>query len=105
MKTNKDFPNGFEMWMETFYEVVQNIEHMTRTDWDNEELYPEEEGVTWIKSPYTDYRAQVGSLGMYQLAERMTDKFEKLHQGREWDGEFIEEVARFCEKFNPENYE
>ena len=79
------FPNGFESWMETHHEVVTAItEAMTA-----EELEPEFQNVA------TRRREEQGIGGVYELAEELTDKFEQLNKGREWDGEFFDEVTEF----------
>ena len=36
-----------------------------------------------------------GTGGMYELAEELTDEFEKLNADREWDGEFFDEIEEF----------
>lgn len=38
-----------------------------------------------------------GTGGLYELAESWTDEFEKQNEGREWDGEFFDEVNSFLE--------
>lgn len=65
----KRFPNGFSSWQETHFEVVSII------------------AVRLFKnvipaSLAERYEAQ-GIGGMYELAEELTDKFEKLNKGRD----------------------
>lgn len=76
----KHFPNGFESWHETHYIVVEHI---------------------------TDYRNDVGQLtiessegftGLYSYSANLTDQFEKLNEGREWDGEYYDELYNFLNK-------
>jgi hypothetical protein len=86
----KEFPNGFASWQETHYEVVTAIT--------NELSYDH----------YSEFREDLihntlrekGRGGLYELAEELTDEFELLNKGHEWDGEFFEEIERFLnEKF------
>jgi len=79
--TTKKFPNGFSSWQETHYEVVQVI---TR-----EHIKNNPQGIVKER-----HEAQ-GHGGLYELAEELTDEFEKLNKGRKWDGEFFEEVDEF----------
>ncbi len=75
----KQFPNGFECWKETYHEVV---EYLTRTEKDE-------------KSLSHKARESAGQTELYVLAERLTDQFENLNEGREWDGEFFDEIEEF----------
>jgi hypothetical protein len=71
----KVFPNGFDEWMETHYEIVQAITLM---------LYDEdidEDGIL-----YKRYDEQ-GTSGMYMLSEELTDAFEEEYEGAEWGEE------------------
>lgn len=81
----KVFPNGFASWQETHFEVVQAI----TTTFSRDELL---EGIVFER-----HRAQ-GHGGLYELAEELTDKFEEKNKGREWDGEFFDEIAEFLEQ-------
>ena len=86
---NKDFPNGFESWHETHFEVVSFIA-----------LQYERESVT---SKVAEINDKQGSGGLYELAESLTNEFELLSKGREWDGEFFEEIESFLmQKINNE---
>ena len=78
---NKEFPNGFESWLETYFEVVSFIT-----------LQYERESVT---SKVAELYERNGSGGMYELAKELTDEFELLNKGRVWDGEFFEELESF----------
>lgn len=76
------FPNGFDSWKETHYEITQAIV------------------LEMIKSQPTGlanktHEAQ-GTGGLYELAEELTDMFENMYKGFEWDGEFFDEIDRFC---------
>ena len=86
---NKEFPNGFESWHETHFEVVSFIA-----------LQYERDSVT---SKVAEINDRLGSGGLYELAESLTNEFELLSKGREWDGEFFEEIESFLmQKINNE---
>ena len=82
---NPIFPNGFTSWIETYYEVVEKLTLMIASGDDN------------LATGTADYQ---GSGGLYELAETMTNEFEKLHLGREWDGEFFDEIEKFIDEAN-----
>lgn len=72
----KHFPNGFDDWMETHYEISQTITLM---------LYDEdidEDGIL-----YKRYDEQ-GTGGMYMLSEELTDAFELEYEGAIWGADF-----------------
>lgn len=81
------FPNGFESWYETHHEVVEAMLQQADTD---------------LKDCHLEYKSQLskvfdegGTGRMYEFAQEVTNEFEKLHKGREWDGEFMEEIVEF----------
>lgn len=76
MSDNKTFPNGFESWHETHYEIVQ---HLTET-------------IDNSGSLANCRQEQQGHGGLYELAEELTDKFELQHQDRVWDGDFFDTI-------------
>lgn len=76
-----EFVNGFESWHETHYEVVQAITMEHAKD--------EPQGL--VKERHD---AQ-GHGGLYELAVELTNEFEKLNEGREWDGEYLQEIDEF----------
>lgn len=76
-----DMPNGFTSWYETHHEVVATI-------------HTEKPNSPVLKK----IQLEEGRCGFYTLAKKLTDKFEKLNTGREWDGEFFEEVEKFLTK-------
>ena len=78
---NKEFPNGFESWHETHFEVVSFIT-----------LQYERDSLT---SKVAEIHGRLGSGGLYELAEFLTNEFELLNEGRVWDGEFFEEIESF----------
>jgi hypothetical protein len=78
----KEFPNGFESWMETHYEIAAGIEK-------RKEL-PGTESHKTVNSH--------GICGAYRLSESLTDQFEQDNKGREWIGEFFVAIEEFLNK-------
>lgn len=78
------FPNGITSYLETFYEIVAEIT-----------LYVDFEGLS-----NRDILIQgiEGRGGLYELAEKLTDKFENLYKDKEWDGEFFDTIDDFLNK-------
>lgn len=70
------FPNGFTSWQETHYEVCSHVGYKT-----------------------VEYRQMFdnNSADLRDACKEWTDEFELLHQGREWDGEWMDEVSDFVE--------
>lgn len=90
----KVFPNGFTSWQETHYEVVAAIHSEWNQIWQIGEDNPND---TLPQTRIATIQAQQGHAGLYELAEELTDKFEELNKGREWDGEFYDEVESFLQ--------
>ena len=87
----KTFPNGFESWQETHYEVVAAI---------TTELISYDEYSNFNHQLIGTTLQEKGHGGLYELANDLTDEFELKNQDREWDGEFFDEIERFLdEKF------
>lgn len=80
----KNFPNGFESWQETHFEVVQEIALRLSKD--------------VISGRVNDEYSEGGTGAMYDLAEELTDIFEKRYEGYEWDGEFFDVIEEFLEE-------
>lgn len=53
-----------------------------------------------VDSVVNQVRDDNGSTGLYELAKDWTEEFQQLHEGREWDGEFIDEIEEFCARKN-----
>lgn len=83
MKTNKLFPNGFESWLETHYEVVQYITS-------------QEEGYVTLGTKIERIKEERGLKALYTLAEEWTDDFENEYVGKKWEsGEFFDKIDTF----------
>ena len=80
----KTFPNGFESWHETHYEVVAAI----TTELINDNL----------DNLISKTIHEKGHGGLYELANDLTNEFESLYEGREWDGDFFETIENFLDE-------
>lgn len=82
------FPNGFSSWYETHHEIVSEMT-LRLMDGNTTPVLLKEISETQ------------GTGGLYELARALTDEFEQLNKGRQWDGEFFDEINLFCTtKFN-----
>lgn len=82
------FENNFSStckWQETHFEVVSYIEQLRSQAIIESNLINE-------------IQETKGTGGFYELAEELTDEFEKVNEGREWDGEFFDEIEDFLGK-------
>ena len=88
-EVNKQFPNGFTSWQETHFQIVAQITLIGQSD-----------TPCGIVPFIMDMQ---GTGGLYELAEDLTNEFENMYAGFEWDGEFFEEIDKFCDiKLSPE---
>lgn len=78
------FPNGLDCWKETYYEVVDAI---------TVEMVKDKPTGTAMKREESQGRG-----GLWELADELTNKFERQNKGREWDGDFFDELEVFLEK-------
>jgi len=67
-------------WIETHHEIVAAI---------TISLYKDEE------TTFRQVNETQGTGGIWELAETLTDEFQSIHDGREWDGEFYDEIESF----------
>jgi hypothetical protein len=80
------FPNGFNSWMETFYECVEFITHTKNRNMPGRVERTGNSG---------------GTAALNQLAEEWADEFEKLHKGQDWtDADYFETIADFLAEKN-----
>lgn len=77
----KQFPNGFHAWQETHFEIVSAINQEWRKDTPT--------GIV------AERQAAQGHGGLYELAEELTDEFERRYANFEWDGEFFDLIEEF----------
>lgn len=78
----KNFPNGFDMWQETHFEMVSFIC-----------LTLQREGA--VDCPLKLFRNRHGSAEVMGLARQMTDAFEEQYQDYFWDGEWYDTLETF----------
>ncbi|MBB6271828.1 hypothetical protein HDF26_002285 [Pedobacter cryoconitis] len=78
------FPNGFDAWIQTHYEIVGVI------------LIQCFQKGSLSCQAYEDN----GTDGLSQLAKEMTNEFELKYKGRLWDGDFSEALEIFCREHN-----
>lgn len=78
----KHFPNGFDNWAETHYEISSFINKEAESDETHSHV------INLIL-------AMDGTGGLYELATELTDEFEALHEGKVWDGEWHDEIDSF----------
>jgi hypothetical protein len=88
-KHDEKFPNGFTSWQETHYEIVYQIAASFYRN-------PDRESYGEIKAVHD----ATGTGGLYELAEQWTNEFETKNKGREWDGEFFDEIEEFFAEQN-----
>jgi hypothetical protein len=81
MVSNKDFPNGFDAWQETHFEVVSFIN--------------DHEHALVIKKKVTEE----GHGGLWNLAEDLTDEFELKYRGHRWGEKTNESWYDTLDKF------
>lgn len=75
------FPNGFVSWYESHYFVCLHIGETADK-----------------KSTLANHRSSTQGIGgLWELSQELTDEFEALNQGREWDGEWMEELDAWLE--------
>lgn len=75
----QNFPNGFESWHETHFNVVQ---HLVMTS--------EKPGSLAEKT-----RQAQGTGGLYELAKDLTDQFEEKYKGYEWCADYFDKIDEF----------
>jgi hypothetical protein len=74
------FPNGFDSWQETHFDVVSNIADAISEDGEN---------------VVTNTAETKGHGGLYELAEDWTNEFELINKGADWDGEYTDQLDTF----------
>lgn len=77
----KTFPNGFDNWHETHFEVVTEINLQIIENRPCKRIYETLE--------------KIGHGGLYELAKELTDKFEEQNKGVEWDGDWFDAIQDF----------
>lgn len=78
------FPNGFQSFLETFYEVVSHIEQDLN-----------EPASINLFTVAVKIRLAGGRAALYELAKEWATEFELQNKGRQWDGDFFEAIENF----------
>ncbi len=78
MKTTRDISS----YLETHFEIVK---HLTQT-------------ADFSGSLSNMRRESQGIGGLYELAEDLTNEFEKLHKDKFWDGDFFDIMDEFLKE-------
>jgi len=81
----KAFENSFESWYETFFMLTQAVTLHINQDYDNKDIVYETGNM-------------YGTMGICELMVKWTNEFEELNKGRNWDGEWMDEVDKFFRK-------
>lgn len=89
-KTRKRFPNGFKSYIETHYHVVNYI---------TEKMLDDSKGEEGNGNRLFLLISNSGIGAIMELAEDITDYFERDNKGRIWDGEFFEEVEMYTSNY------
>jgi hypothetical protein len=95
--TAKEFPNGFGSWMGTHYEISGIIQGQWST-------------CGAVPDRLIEEALEAGGSGfLYLLSEAMTDEFEKLHEGVEWEGsgssDYYQAIESFCDRVLHESFD
>jgi hypothetical protein len=88
MRDNFVTPNGLISWTETHFEVVA---HLIRTENQSGSLSNQR-------------HTQQGIGGLYELAEDLATQFEKKFEGKDWDGDFYDEIEAFLSEKENEHF-
>lgn len=82
MSLDTKFPNGLSSYLETYYEIVTAItESINMGD---------------LSPIVTNIQVTRGRGGLYELAEDLTDAFERLHYGETWEElDFFDTIDEF----------
>lgn len=68
MKETKEFPNGFESWYETFYEIASKVAVILN------------ECIDFLYPKLNEVQESQGTGGCYLFVRELTDKFELQYQ-------------------------
>ncbi|HRD57758.1 MAG TPA: hypothetical protein PK504_06895 [Ferruginibacter sp.] len=80
---NHHFPNGFSSWQKTHFEVVEVLVYIRNL----------EEGKT--PKPFSELIDKSATEELYQLAIRLTDKYEEETQGKKRERTLFDEIEEF----------
>jgi hypothetical protein len=78
-----DFPNGFDSWQRTHFEVVEVLVYMRSLDEDKQ------------PKGFSDILDQSASKELYELALNLTNKYEEQTKGKERKRSLFDEIEDF----------
>lgn len=77
----KHFPNGFDSWSETYFEIVCIVSsHLVNSEPNHR--------IEFIHN-------MSGRRGIQEYAEILTDEFEALNEGRIWTDDYLDAIDTF----------
>ena len=77
--------NGFRSWAETHHEVVTIVTYLLDRDTEIGQM------PRLLEEIFTNE----GTGGLYDLCIDLTTEFESIHEGRVWDGDWLDAVIEF----------
>lgn len=81
-----DFPNGFDSWQKTHFEVVEVL------------CYIRELEISKQPKSFTEMVDQTATEEMYQLAVALTNKYEEYSKGKNRTRSLFDEIEEFVWK-------
>jgi hypothetical protein len=78
-----DFPNGFESWQKTHFEVVEVLCYMRDLEEGNK------------PKSFTEYLDRSATKEMYELALNLTNKYEDQTKGKKIERSLFDEIEEF----------
>lgn len=84
--TSPDFPNGFESWQKTHFEVVEVLVYLRSQD-----QKIEDKG----KKTFTEFADNSATEEMYKLALDLTNKYERETMGKKRERSLFDEIEEF----------
>ena len=78
--------NGFRSWAETHHEIVTIINYQIDRD---VKIFGQ------MPRLLDEIISTEGTGGIYDLCFELTNEFEKIHEGKVWDGDWLDAVIEF----------
>jgi hypothetical protein len=81
--------DAFRGWAETHHEIVTIINYQINRDLD---IFGD------MPNLLDEILSTEGTSGIYDLCFELTNEFEKIHEGRLWDGDWLDAVIEFVQE-------
>jgi hypothetical protein len=81
--------NGFRSWAETHHEIVTIINYQIDRD---VKIFGQ------MPRLLDEIISTEGTGGIYDLCFELTNEFEKIHEGKVWDGDWLDAVIEFIQE-------